>query len=307
MGNRNAWGALMGLAVGDALGTTLEFRTDLHPPAFPELATGPHTEITGGGPFRVKPGQVTDDTAMACLLTEGMRPDGGPYGEVANAVPLYLKWLGAGPPDVGNQTRRALELVRSGVEPPEAGRRVWEQSGRRAAGNGSLMRTAPIGVFLASDSERLRAASLRDSAATHFDPRCQLACAALNAAIAAAVVAPQNADRETMATEARRALDGVAMTLRSRYADLADIVETSHQLLAEDLQAAQRSDPSTCGHQREVDEMAVIDTFDDSSVAMKHYLDLHAVAPERELYVVHSSRPSLDIVERTWLGIRKAG
>ena len=63
---------------------------------------------------------------------------------------------------------------------------------------------------------------------------------------------------------------------------------------------------STSGHQREVDEMAVIDTFDDSSVAMRHYLELHAIAPERELYVVHSSRPSLDIAERTWLGIRKA-
>jgi ADP-ribosyl-[dinitrogen reductase] hydrolase len=120
---------------------------------------------------------------VACLLTEGLKADGGPYdGDVANAVPLYLKWLSAGPPDVGSQTRHALELVRSGMEPAEAGRRVWEQSGRRAAGNGSLMRTAPIGVLLAGEPGRLQEASLRDSAVTHFDPRCQLACAAFNAA-----------------------------------------------------------------------------------------------------------------------------
>lgn len=64
---------------------------------------------------------------------------------------------------------------------------------------------------------------------------------------------------------------------------------------------------STIDHQREVGDMAVIDTFDDSAVAMKRYLELHAAAPERELYVAHTSRPSLDIAERSWLGIRKAG
>ena len=62
-------------------------------------------------------------------------------------------------------------------------------------------------------------------------------------------------------------------------------------------------------HRREHERppAAVIDSFDDSAIAMKHYLELHAGAPERELYVVHSSRPSLEIAERSWLGIRKAG
>jgi ADP-ribosyl-[dinitrogen reductase] hydrolase len=190
---------------------------------------------------------------VACLLTEGLKADGGPYdGDVANAVPLYLKWLNAGPPNVGSQTRHALELVRSGMGPAKAGRMVWEQSGRRAAGNGSLMRTAPIGVLLAGEPGRLQEASLRDSAVTHFDPRCQLACAAFNAAIAAAVMAPRDADREEMVREAQRALDSAALKLRIRNADLEDIVETSRRALMEDVQDANHDDPALDGPELEI-------------------------------------------------------
>jgi ADP-ribosyl-[dinitrogen reductase] hydrolase len=59
-----ARGALLGLAVGDALGTTLEFsRRDTLPH---------HTEMTGGGPFRLRPGQWTDDTSMALALADSL-------------------------------------------------------------------------------------------------------------------------------------------------------------------------------------------------------------------------------------------
>lgn len=237
----------MGLAVGDALGTTLEFRTDLHPPPFPKLATGPHKEITGGGPFRLKPGQVTDDTAMACLLTEGMRPDVGPYGEVANAVPLYLKWLRAGPPDVGNQTRRALDLVRSGVEPTEAGRRVWEQSGRRAAGNGSLMRTAPIGVFFAGQFPALWDASFQDSAVTHFDPRCQLACAALNSSISEAVERDEIVDLAYLNEAPLKALFHAGERLLDQNPGEASVIRSAIEDLREDMSFAEGDDPRLDG------------------------------------------------------------
>src|SRR4051812_34856076 len=65
-------GALMGLAVGDALGATHEGRR-LSAPMFPELCGGVYSDIVGGGPFKVRPGQVTDDTQMATCLVTGLR------------------------------------------------------------------------------------------------------------------------------------------------------------------------------------------------------------------------------------------
>jgi len=62
-----ALGSLLGMACGDALGTTNEFKK-MSAPAFPELATGPVNDVVGGGPFRLLPGEITDDTQMACAL-----------------------------------------------------------------------------------------------------------------------------------------------------------------------------------------------------------------------------------------------
>ncbi|HSM91498.1 MAG TPA: ADP-ribosylglycohydrolase family protein [Anaeromyxobacteraceae bacterium] len=179
-----ARGALLGLAVGDALGTTLELSTVAAPP-FPLLATGPHREIVGGGPFGVAPGQVTDDTQMAVCLASSLLATGG--FDPADAAARYVEW-GKVAFDAGDQTRRALAELERGTPPLEAGRAVWLASpGRPPAANGSLMRTAPIGVRFARDPRARMAASLRDSAITHFDPRCQFACVALNAAIATAL------------------------------------------------------------------------------------------------------------------------
>jgi hypothetical protein len=60
---------------------------------------------------------------------------------------------------------------------------------------------------------------------------------------------------------------------------------------------------STSG-KRILAQLAVLDTFPDSVPAMQHYTQLHRDAPERELYVFHTSRETLDIVERHWLGMR---
>jgi len=179
-----ARGALIGLAVGDALGTTLEF-TKPEPKRFPGRLDGPHREIRGGGPFSVAPGQVTDDTQMAvCLATSLLACDGYDPGDAASR---YVEWSRVAF-DAGQQTREALDAIAAGTPPLDAGRAIWRAAPERPpAGNGSLMRTAPIGVRYALDPRARMAASLRDSAITHFDPRCQLACVALNAAIAAAL------------------------------------------------------------------------------------------------------------------------
>jgi hypothetical protein len=55
---------------------------------------------------------------------------------------------------------------------------------------------------------------------------------------------------------------------------------------------------------RWLDQLAVISTFQDSTIALQHYRQLHREAPERELYVVHTDREQLEIIERTWLGVR---
>ena len=57
---------------------------------------------------------------------------------------------------------------------------------------------------------------------------------------------------------------------------------------------------------RVVEQLAVVESFSDSVTAMKGYAQLHREAPDRELYVFHTSREALDISERTWLGIRGA-
>ena len=59
--------------------------------------------------------------------------------------------------------------------------------------------------------------------------------------------------------------------------------------------------------ERVVEQLAVVGTFADSVTALTSYQQLHHEAPQRELYVFHTSRKELDIRERTWLGIRGAG
>ncbi len=194
-----ARGALMGLAVGDALGTTLEFSVPRASP-FPDRATGPHREIRGGGPFDLAPGQVTDDTQMACCLAASLvRHRRFDAEDVASR---YVGWLPHAF-DVGGQTRAALGAIQRGADPLVAGRDVWLASGQHAAGNGSLMRTAPIGVFFARDPEGRRLAAAADSAITHFDPRCVETCVAFDAAIATAVTSEGGASPRAIWEAAR--------------------------------------------------------------------------------------------------------
>lgn len=58
---------------------------------------------------------------------------------------------------------------------------------------------------------------------------------------------------------------------------------------------------------RVIDQLAVVDTFNnDNNGALRKYIKLHKAYPERELYVVHTSRERLNIKERRWLGVRGA-
>lgn len=233
-----ARGALLGLAVGDALGTTLEF-TDCGTPSFATPLLGPHADITGGGPFRVAPGQVTDDTQMATALARSLMERGGFVPQaVADA---YVAWAEVAF-DIGTQTSEALHKVASGQPPLAAGHAVWLEGGRKAAGNGSLMRTAPIALFYYDDGARRREVAMAESAITHYDPRCQLACAAFDGAIAAAVYGPPRSPRELVAI-AREELGMARNELAARAPADAQEIDTAAWMLAEDLDDALRDDP----------------------------------------------------------------
>jgi len=243
-------GSLLGMAVGDALGTTHEFKA-LAAPAFPTLATGPLTEVVGAGAFRLAAGEVTDDTQMAAALAY-------PFVmanrfATSHYVTKYLAWQNVAF-DIGITVRGGLDLVAQGVPPERAGRRVWEEHARNAAGNGSLMRTAVLGVMLAGLPDARRLASFADSAITHFDPRCQIACAALNAAIAHALTArPSPA---SMARAAEEEVRAAAAALRATFGDLGSEIDAAERALLADLAAARDDDPDLYGQELHLHEMA---------------------------------------------------
>ena len=243
-------GALFGLAVGDALGTTYEFAR-IDQPNYPTLATGPATDVVGGGPFELPAGAITDDTQMAvCIarsLTERATEKPGRL-DLADLATRYLAWYEHAF-DVGNQTSSALGAIETGTPVHEAGRTAWLNSGRRAAGNGSLMRTAPIGVYFTGDAVVEEA--IADAIMTHADPRCVLATAGFDASIAAAIAG------QDLFAAARHAIPLAAAKLRELWdgEHLASI-ESAIADIRGDLYAATREDPDLYGSELHIQRTA---------------------------------------------------
>ncbi len=151
-------GCLLGLAAGDALGATNEFK----PPGTFE----PIDEMVGGGELGLKPGQWTDDTSMAlCLATSLIERRGF---DAADQVRRYVRWWIEGYLsstghcfDIGNTVRAALARFLDTGE-PYAG-----SSHPRSAGNGSLMRLAPVPMYFAGDTAEAIDRSADSSRTTH--------------------------------------------------------------------------------------------------------------------------------------------
>jgi ADP-ribosyl-[dinitrogen reductase] hydrolase len=166
-------GALIGSAVGDALGAPFEFGAPGRFSArFPSPARGVETEMCGGGSLGWEPGEFTDDTQMALLLATSLVERGELHDE--DVFDRFRAWLKAGPPDVGNQTRAVLG---SGRPWDVAATEHFQRSGH-AAGNGSLMRTTPAAIrFAREGSAATMDAARRVSALTHGDPSTGEGCA----------------------------------------------------------------------------------------------------------------------------------
>jgi ADP-ribosyl-[dinitrogen reductase] hydrolase len=148
-------GCLLGLACGDAVGTSVEFK--------PRDSFAPLTDMIGGGPFALPAGCWTDDTSMALCLAESLLYRNG--FDARDQMARYANWWRWGYLsstgecfDIGNTVRAALtRFLETGA--PYAG-----SADPSTAGNGSLMRLAPIVLFYfssASDIDRFCAESSR--------------------------------------------------------------------------------------------------------------------------------------------------
>ncbi len=168
-------GALLGLAVGDALGGPVEFmsREDIV-----HKRGRPVREMIGGGWLNLQPGETTDDTAMARALAESLAARAG--FDADDVARRYLAWLGTGPKDVGNITRLALKGWQAGLTLPNAALGAHRQLGGKSAGNGTIMRCAPLALRYIYDERRLLDASRDDALITHFDAEATTGSMALN-------------------------------------------------------------------------------------------------------------------------------
>lgn len=162
-----AMGAMLGLAVGDAVGTTLEFR--------PRGAEPRLTDMVGGGPFRLAPGEWTDDTAMALALMDSLLDcDGLDEGDL---MERFVRWHETGAYsctgrcfDIGITTRKALARWKQTGDPCAG------STSPDSAGNGSLMRLAPVAVRYWNDLDSLRDMAARQSRTTHAAAEAVEAC-----------------------------------------------------------------------------------------------------------------------------------
>jgi ADP-ribosyl-[dinitrogen reductase] hydrolase len=166
-------GTLLGAAAGEALGAPHEFKSAA------ELAVPPG-EITGGGIWAA--GEPTDDIELTLALLRSLASRG--HLDLDDVARGYLAWVARGPKDVGNLTRAALENLRAGDPPTQSGAIAWEDSGRRSAGNGSVMCCAPIGLLHVRNLDGLADDAAAASRITHYDPRCVGGCVAVTTAIA---------------------------------------------------------------------------------------------------------------------------
>jgi ADP-ribosyl-[dinitrogen reductase] hydrolase len=160
-------GCLLGLAMGDALGTTVEFRRR---GTFEAI-----TDMVGGGPFDLEPGEWTDDTSMALCLAESLVETGG--FDPRDQMERYCRWRDSGYLssngrcfDIGGTVASALRRYHVTGD-PFAG-----SADPESAGNGCIMRLAPVPMFFFPDEAVAQRYAGESSRTTHGAAECIDAC-----------------------------------------------------------------------------------------------------------------------------------
>jgi ADP-ribosyl-[dinitrogen reductase] hydrolase len=228
-----ACGTLLATAAGDALGAPYEFG----PPRGPELEVA----MVGGGSFGWQPGEWTDDTSMAIAMAE-VAATGADLREEQALDAIVTRWhdWSRRAKDVGIQTRSVLNQAgRDGISAQKARAEsaVLHQRTGRTAGNGSLMRTAPVALAYLHDEAALVEAARAVSELTHYDPEAGDACVLWCLAIRHAVLTGQ--------LDARIGLQHIVIDRRDLWATRLDVAEaltpsdfTNNGWVVEALQAA---------------------------------------------------------------------
>jgi ADP-ribosyl-[dinitrogen reductase] hydrolase len=180
--------ALLGVAVGDALGATTEFMT----PDEIRNRYGVLREIVGGGWLKLAPGQVTDDTDMTLCVARGIvRSERWDLKPIADR---FAKWLSGNPADVGATCRRGiLEYIEKG--------RVEAPPDEKGAGNGAAMRVAPVALYTLGDEERLSRLAVEQARITHHHPLSDAACVSVATMIQRALLGAPPRDLRAVAED----------------------------------------------------------------------------------------------------------
>ena len=203
-------GSLLGLAVGDALGAAVEFQArDSFPPV---------TDMVGGGVFDLAPGQWTDDTSMALCIAASLTETGAydPRDQLARFVRWYRDGYLSSTGrcfDIGNQTLTALREFEVTGEPYRT------TVGGMSAGNGSLMRLAPVAMAFCDDPKAARRFCADSSRTTHPAVECVEACGAYGRLIAAAIEGASRTEMYVLAADLAEQVTNpdLATILRGSY------------------------------------------------------------------------------------------
>ncbi|HET9659669.1 MAG TPA: ADP-ribosylglycohydrolase family protein [Thermomicrobiales bacterium] len=194
-------GCLIGLACGDALGGPVEFDSrETMDQRFPDGLR----EFIGGGWLHLLPGEITDDTQMTLDVARSLCAF--PEGNMIDLADRFLAWRNSQPKDIGNTTRDALDRLARGLPWSQAGEQTHRDRGPRAsAGNGAIMRCAPVAMRFRTNPDRLRDSSIDISRITHANPLCTWASVAVNRTIAALL------DGESIRDAIERSTAGIAL------------------------------------------------------------------------------------------------
>ena len=171
---QRARASLLGLAIGDALGATVEFMTASEIRA----QHGVHRKLTGGGWLRLKPGEVTDDTQMSLCIARSIVAGGFSTQDMAQR---FVGWYLSRPPDIGNTCRRGIaRFIACGT--------VHGAPNEGDAGNGAVMRMAPIALAALADERLLEDQAIAQAHITHHHPLSDAACILVGCLIQRALV-----------------------------------------------------------------------------------------------------------------------